>query len=690
MSGWITCAVLVISPFVINSSLVDYANLPQGAFIQTAALALLVLASVNVVRKGEIEIVGNPVTYTIILFLFWVLLSLGWSRNRYEGFLVFLHLMSCGIVFFVVSHLAGAPAWSKRIIVCIAGMGAGVALLGCAQHVFKIGWIPQQVPPAATFGNRNVASHLVSMVFPILPVVFFLPSTTRLHFAKRVGTCLVALLLLTYLFFSETRAAWFACIASVAFLVIASVRDAAAKDSLIRIGKKPLLYIVLISVATSIVVAVFPPKPIQDIVNVAKQKYYTSRLGSVQVRVKMWRNGVEMFKDRPTTGFGIGNFKVFYPRYHARAVIDPAFSEQKRPLNIHNDFLQAAIELGSVGLLLFCGLYALPLFMALRLFQHDQPPEVRLLSIGVGGGILAMLMTSIFSFPMQRSVPPLILFGYMGILVGFYNSHTPGVKTISTRVPRAISVPVCVATLAAAVMITDFNHHLLASDAHYRQSLEMARTGAWPEAIQLGVKSYETNPNKMAALEAVGWAYVEMNELNEGIEVLGKVLTAYPYNMKALRKLGDAYDKKGDHKKAFDTFKRLIEIRGDAPQVLARMGNICMKNERYHEAVGYFEKATTYDQANPLLHTNLGFVKFKLEKYSEAAKEYEKALTYSPDMLYAHISLASIYDAYLKEPDKASFHRERCVEIGGADCRAGRIGAEVDIAEPESLQGNEK
>jgi len=444
LSGWTTCAVLLTSPFVISNSLVDSANLPQGIFIQTVALALLVLASVHVVLKGEVRITGNPATYTILLFLLWVLISLGWSRNRYEGFFVFIHLMSCGIVFFVVSSSSDITTWSKRIIISIVGMGAGVALLGCAQHIFKITWIPQQVPPAATFGNRNVASHLVSMVLPILPVVFFMPFTRRLRFPTRIGAFLVALVLLAYLFFTETRAAWLACIISVPFLIITLSRDAVATDSLIRIDKKACFRIFLLSVATFIGLAIFTPKPIQDLVDRSKEKCVDciGRRGSVDIRVRMWTNGIEMFKDRPIVGCGIGNFKVYYPLYHERAVIDPAFSEQKRPLNIHNDFLQAAIELGSVGFLLLAGLFALPLCIAYRLSRHDQAPEVRLVSIGIGGGILAMLVTSMFSFPMQRSVPPLILFTYMGILVACYNHHAPSDKTMSMRVPRAITLPV--------------------------------------------------------------------------------------------------------------------------------------------------------------------------------------------------------------------------------------------------------
>jgi Tfp pilus assembly protein PilF len=478
---------------------------------------------------------------------------------------------------------------------------------------------------------------------------------------------------------------------SFLFLTIGFLRDAAAKDSFVRMDKRPLSRVVLFSVSTVLVLVIFTPKPIQELLNVSKQKYYTSRRGSIDIRMKMWRNGLEMFKDHPVGGFGIGNFKVWYPFYHKRAAIDPAFSEHKRPLNIHNDFLQAAIELGSIGFLLLNGLFVCSLFMVLRLSRHDQTPGVRLVSIGVGGGILAMLSTGMFSFPMQRSIPPLILFVYMGILVGYYHCHTPSPKSISIRVPRTVALFLCVLTIGATVMVTRFHYNLLVSDAHYRQSLQMARVGAWPEVVHSGLRSYEANPHKTAALEAIGWAYVELNELDKGIAALEKVLDAYPHNVKALGKLGDAYYKGGDHREAFETFERLIEIKGDLPDVLTIMGNICIKDERYREALGYFEQAIKYDQENPLLHTNLGFVKFKLGKYSEAAKEYEKALTFRPDMLYAHKSLVSIYGLYVKEPNKASFHAKRCAEIGGADCRPQSVGEKSHIIEePRFLQGHEK
>jgi O-antigen ligase/Tfp pilus assembly protein PilF len=660
-----TCGVLLIAPFLFDRRLVDYANLPQTVFIQTISLVLVLAAIINITVHCRVTLTKNPVAYTVLLFLLWVLLSLIWARNRYESLIVVSHLISCGVVFFTVSSLVDEDEWVERILLTIVWAGVGVALLGCVQHLFKIAWIPQQIPPAATFGNKNMGSQVVSMVLPILPIVAFLPTRKKTALITKSISPLIALVCFTYLFFTVTRAAWLASGLSLSFVAIGLISEAARTDSLVRASRKIVFPVILSFVFLSVVLVFTTPKHFRDFLNVSKQNFVASfnQRASLDVRLIMWENGIEMFKDRPISGYGIGNFKIFYPVYHRKIAKDPVFSEGRQPVNIHNDFIQAGIELGVGGLLVFSGLFVVSLFVTFRLRGHAQPPKVRLIVTGLGGGILAMLVTALFSFPMERAVPSLILFTYLGVLAAYYNRQISGDRTRIFEVSRAVAILACVVVFAVTLIMTLFNYNRVASEIHYRRSLEMARISAWPEAINAGLKAYAANPQNMGALEAVGWGYVEIGEIDKGIESLSQVLEAYPYNIKAMRKLGEAYHKAGNVEKARETFETVIEIRPDSPVILSRLGSIHMKNKDYGDALRCFEEAAAYDNGNVLFHTNLGFLKFKMGRYSEAAQEYETVLKYRPDMLYAHISLASIYDRFIGQPDKALYHWQRCSQL---------------------------
>lgn len=187
----------------------------------------------------------NPINIVVLAFLFWSFASLFWAINRYEAFLPFIHLVVCSLVFFIISNNLKKDKWIIGILAAVLAAGTGVALLGCAQYLFKTDWVPQALPPSATFGNRNVASQFVSMALPLLPVLFFYVPKKYLRFL----TAFVTLTSLLYLFLAETRAGWVACIASVSFVVIAMVRDVRARDSLVRISRKFIGATVILAIA---------------------------------------------------------------------------------------------------------------------------------------------------------------------------------------------------------------------------------------------------------------------------------------------------------------------------------------------------------------------------------------------------------------------------------------------------------
>ena len=68
-------------------------------------------------------------------------------------------------------------------------------------------------------------------------------------------------------------------------------------------------------------------------------------------RADEWRIGVEMLRDHPVAGVGLGNFSVLEPAYGIADVdlLKPQYVFENR-LETHNTYLQVASELGLVGL----------------------------------------------------------------------------------------------------------------------------------------------------------------------------------------------------------------------------------------------------------------------------------------------------------------------------------------------------
>ncbi len=111
------------------------------------------------------------------------------------------------------------------------------------------------------------------------------------------------------------------------------------------------------------------------------------------IRREFVYSSIQMFKDNPLLGVGLGNWATAYPRY---AIIDIGrYANQA-----HNDWAQWAVEGGAPLLLLQLGLafWAIP----------------RALRTGWGAGIAAVLLHCFVDYPIQRPAVALVFFAILG------------------------------------------------------------------------------------------------------------------------------------------------------------------------------------------------------------------------------------------------------------------------------------
>lgn len=109
-------------------------------------------------------------------------------------------------------------------------------------------------------------------------------------------------------------------------------------------------------------------------------------------RLKIWSSTIDMIKDRPLLGTGMGTFFLYYPEYRKANEIDGV-------LLTHNDPLQFWAELGVLGPLLF---YAFVFAAVRRSFAALKEKEIadkdRLIIGTILSGLTAMVAQSHISF----------------------------------------------------------------------------------------------------------------------------------------------------------------------------------------------------------------------------------------------------------------------------------------------------
>lgn len=114
-------------------------------------------------------------------------------------------------------------------------------------------------------------------------------------------------------------------------------------------------------------------------------------------RINIWKVSVEVFKENPLLGAGLGSLPLFF---------QPSLSI-KSPINAHNTYLDIASELGIIGLMLFLAIFFYAFNTLLRNIRMQK--EISYLSLGLLGSFVWFLThsffeTSLFSVPVLTSL----------------------------------------------------------------------------------------------------------------------------------------------------------------------------------------------------------------------------------------------------------------------------------------------
>jgi|GEM_PF-695974 len=120
-------------------------------------------------------------------------------------------------------------------------------------------------------------------------------------------------------------------------------------------------------------------------------------------RLHITRTILPMIGDYPYLGVGLGNFRYVYPRY-----IDD-YDRVLASSYAHNDWVEAGIETGFLGLLLILLAFTIYIVQMIRIWRERR----NLHALGIGAGVLAGLLSigmhSYFDFNMHIPANPITL-----------------------------------------------------------------------------------------------------------------------------------------------------------------------------------------------------------------------------------------------------------------------------------------
>ena len=303
-----------------------------------------------------------------------------------------------------------------HLIITIAVLSAIFGLLRqTTQHEPGFG-LPLLLPEQGygQFINKNHFAYLMEMGFGLSLGLVAAGGARRDR-----GLIYLAVLLPTWtaLVLSNSRGGILAML--IQLVVTLLLFPAVARESRLRSGRlwrfvrAPAIRIALIlSLVVICVIGVFwvGGDRLASNIEAARGEFETSDSRIGVTRTQTWRSTIQMIKDYPITGVGLGGYWTAFPAYHDA-------SGTMTPQQAHNDYLELMASGGIVGLALFAWSAAMVLKQA-RGNLHSQNSFRRAACFAALIAITGVAVHSLVDFGLHRMLNAMIFAALIVIATG--------------------------------------------------------------------------------------------------------------------------------------------------------------------------------------------------------------------------------------------------------------------------------
>jgi putative inorganic carbon (hco3(-)) transporter len=413
---------------------------PDTSWLLVLVPLLLALQAWSMPAARREILALSPLNPALLLLTVMLLVSLWASPDLTISLPKISGLLLGFLLFFtILRYTPNRSAWSAALISYIAA-GAGAALLGLVGtrwFTFKLtalndltGRLPQLVQgvPGAEAGiHPNILAGTLLWVLPVAafsalamaryPVWFLQGEQSKAQPGKRRQARLVsagalvvsvaALLMAGVLVLAQSRSAYLAAGLTAGCLVLVLLP---------RWARNPALALGAVALAGGLL---WTSQLGWENLLAALVDNLSAGGGAVSTvsftqRLEIWSRAQWAIRDVPLTGLGMDIFRLALPMLYPLLEFNP-----DAPItHAHNELLQAALDLGLPGLVAFLALNLGAFTMLARLLREEGP--VRLLALGLYGGLLAHFLFGLTDAISLGSRPAFFFWILLALIAGLY------------------------------------------------------------------------------------------------------------------------------------------------------------------------------------------------------------------------------------------------------------------------------
>jgi O-antigen ligase len=557
LHGFVILFPLLVISLLYSTKAVDTVLLPK--FIAFAIFTIFINA-LALKNAQSFDIIKQQLFFKIyIAYLITSLISVYISCNFGDAVFEWLKLYLLGSSIFAISiYFYQHKKFIEQFVNAINILNAVIVIIGLVQ--FLIIFSKQHVTHTATyevtgtFGHKNIFAEMLFLTFPFTLFNLFAKQGKWKWLSGASAFLTLFLITLTL-----TRAVWLATIAgfiiSFPFYFYALIKGKKIKSQL-KLYKKNILIIVLLCIAILTSILVYSRIDSFNTIKMQTLTISSFKYGSVGERFQLWKKSIQVFKESPIVGKGLGSWKIEVLKYGHRGLeTENNITFHQRP---HNDFIWIAAEQGIVGLLVYLSVVILLLFLLIKLILKSEYAHEKLFYFLALYAYSGYLIYSCLSFPKERMEHQIVLAFLFSIVIINSTKKSSTNQKISNAFLFFIPL-ILISGYALKIGISRF-----VSETHLQKAYTARANGVWQNTIDEIEKAenefYNIDPMCTPLRWYSGSAHYNLGNQELAFADFYKAYQVNPNHVHVLNNLATAYEIKGDHSKAIDFYKSALSI----------------------------------------------------------------------------------------------------------------------------------
>ena len=603
MSGLFAGAMTIVMALVLFVSVIPLGGVnpvlaaPYLAFV----VVLLLLWSVRIFMGDRLPWANSPMNLPISAFIIYATFRSLSSPYAYETRNELLQVFVCGLVYFGASSCFGSRGDRTlllgtllTLVVFQSGYGMWQAFT-YSDSIFH--WGRPELYNGRGSGSFVCPNHLAGFLEMALGLLAARAMILRRE-SQSIERSAILKILTIYgvimatlgIAISLSRAGWVAtCIGMSALLVLAGWRFR------LTITRVVLAFLLIAFVGLFL----WSVEPLRNyFIKSVKVDDQTSQISlgdpTMGGRTSMWRGTLELIRERPLLGSGIGSWQWVYQKHKDHRIL--SFPEYA-----HNDYLNLASDYGLIGFAIVVAVFISFFMHAWRAVKSARTSEARAFAIGAMVAVISILVHSFFDFNLHIPANSLFLALIMGYTAAISaRKDEEALKPLGPVLRCAISLGI-LALLGLGISFfvptaLAFHHSTLGHNAkadldfdtahqHFGRAAELDPTfpkphiesgdiyrdqAAWrigpgkqaerrmlaQKAVEAYGRALELNPSRSDVWVSKARAHEFLGEDEAILLCLQKAIEVAPVNPYAHFELGRYYRDRGDDAKAGEAFLR--------------------------------------------------------------------------------------------------------------------------------------